>query len=100
MVVQGHIAHQGLLHFLAGVESVGFQNVRNAAFKPLNHAVGSGRSELGQSVLCARLLIHPTRCPVNGHDQIARAALVPRLWLEGVDVARATAAQALVQPVA
>lgn len=55
MVVQGYIAQQGLLHVFAAVEPVGLQNVRNAAVKPLHHAVGSGRPGLGQSVLYAQL---------------------------------------------
>ena len=55
MVVQGHIAQQGLLHVLAAVEPVGLQNVRNASIEPLHHAVGSGRPGLGQSVLYAQL---------------------------------------------
>ena len=55
MVVQGYIAQQGLLHVFAAFEPVGLQNVRNAAVKPLHHAVGSGRPGLGQSVLYAQL---------------------------------------------
>ena len=54
MVVQRHTAQQGLLHVFAAVEPVGLQNVRNAAVKPLHHAVGSGRPGLGQSVLYAQ----------------------------------------------
>ena len=183
MVVQGHIAQQGLLHVFAAVEPVGLQNVRNAAVKSLHHAVGSGRPGLGQSVLYAQLLAqlielmvaagfaflagkqtvrelfavvgqqlvdpdraslvqcpqeglcagwrlvglelhkHPTRGPIDSHEQVAPAALVlhlgqvlhvhvhiawlvaleglvgyrRRLGLEGVEVARSMAAQAPVQ---
>ena len=56
MVVQGHIAQQGLLHVLTAVESVGLQNIRYAAVEPLHHAVGSRCSGLGQPVLYAQLL--------------------------------------------
>lgn len=56
VVVQSHIALQGLLHVLAAVESVGLQNVRNAAIKPFHHAVGSWSPGLGQPVLYAQLL--------------------------------------------
>ena len=183
MVVQGHIALQGLLHIFTAVEPVGLQNVRNAAIEPLHHAIGSGCPGLGQPVLYAqfpaqlvelmvaagfaflagkqavrellavvcqqlvdpdrtglvqclqeglctgRRLVglelhkHPARGPVNGHEQIASAALVlhlgqvlhvhvhiawlvglerlvHRLWLlglEGVEVAGPMAAQAAVQ---
>ena len=56
MVVQGHIALQGLLHVLAAVEPVGLQDVRYAAIEPLHHAVGSRGPGFGQPVLYARLL--------------------------------------------
>ena len=56
VVVQGHIAQQGLLHVRAAVESVSSQNVCNAAIKSLHHPVGSGRPGPGQSVLYAQLL--------------------------------------------
>ena len=55
MVVQGHIAQQGLLHVLATVESVGLEHIGNAAIESLDHAIGSGRPGLGQSVLDAQL---------------------------------------------
>ena len=56
MVVQGHIAQQGLLHVFAAVEPVGLQDVRYAAIEPLHHAVGSRCPGLGQPVLYAQLL--------------------------------------------
>ena len=55
MVVQGHIAQQGLLHVLATVESMGLEHIGNAAIESLDHAIGSGRPGLGQSVLDAQL---------------------------------------------
>ena len=56
VVVQGHIALQGLLHIFTAVEPVGLQNVRNAAIEPLHHAIGSGCPGLGQPVLYAQFL--------------------------------------------
>ena len=56
MVVQGHIAQQGLLHVFAAVEPVGLQDVRYAAIEPLHHAVGSRCPGLGQPVLYAQRL--------------------------------------------
>ena len=183
MVVQRHIAQQGLLHVLAAVEPVGLQDVCNTPIEPLHHTVGSRCSGLGQPVLYAQLLAqlielmvaagfafpagkqavcellavvgqqlgdpewtglvqclqeglrtggrlvglelhkHPARSPINGHEQIAPAALVLHLGqvlhihvhiarlvaleglvcyrrllgFEGVEVARAMAAQTAVQ---
>lgn len=183
VVVQGHIAQQGLLHVLAAVESVGLQDVCNAAIEPLHHTVGSRGPGPGESMLDAQLLAqlielmvaagfafpagkqpvrellavvrqqlgdfertgfvqslqkglrtgscfvglqlheHPTRGPVDGHEQVAPAALVlhlgqvlhihvhiawlvalkglvgyrRRLGLEGIEVVRCMAAQAPVQ---
>ena len=56
MVVQGHIALQGLLHVLAAVESVSLEHIGNAPVEPLHHAVGSGRPGLCQPVLDAQFL--------------------------------------------
>ena len=56
MVVQGHIAQQRLLQILSTAEPVGLQDIGNAAVEALHHAVGSGRSGLGQSVLYAQRL--------------------------------------------
>lgn len=54
MVVQSHVAHQGLLQILPTVESMRFEHVGNAPVEALNHAIGSGRSGLGQPVLNAQ----------------------------------------------
>ena len=56
MVVQGHIAQQGLLHVLAAVEPVGLEHIGDAAIESLDHAIGSRGPGLGQSVLDAQLL--------------------------------------------
>lgn len=56
MVVQGHIALQGLLHVIAAVESMGLEHVRDAPVEALHHAIGSGRPGLWQPVLDAQLL--------------------------------------------
>lgn len=56
MVVQRHIALQGLLHIVAAIEPVGLQDVRDAPVEPLHHTVGSGRPGPGQPVLYAQFL--------------------------------------------
>ena len=56
MVVQGHIAQQGLLQIFAAAEPVVLENIGNAAVEALDHAVGSGCPGLGQPVLYAQLL--------------------------------------------
>ena len=56
MVVQGHVTQQCLLQILTTAEPVGLQDIGNAAIEPLHHAVGSGCSGLGQSVLYAKCL--------------------------------------------
>ena len=56
MVVQGHIPHQRLPHVLGAVETVGLENIRNAAIKTFHHAIGLWRSRLGQSVLYVQRL--------------------------------------------
>ena len=56
MVVQGHIPHQRLPHVFGAVETVGLQDIRNAAIEPLHHAIGLGRSGFGQSVFNAQCL--------------------------------------------
>ena len=56
MVVQRHIAQQGLLHVLATVEPVGLEHIGNAAVESFDHAIGSRCSGLGQPVLNAQFL--------------------------------------------
>src|SRR6218665_1859838 len=56
VIVQGHIAQQGLLHVLAAVEPVGLEHIGYATIEPLDHAVGSRRPGLGQPMLYAQRL--------------------------------------------
>lgn len=56
VVVQGHIAHQRLLHVLCAVEALYLQNIRYAAIEALDHSIGSGRPGFGQAMLYAHLL--------------------------------------------
>ena len=56
MVVQSHIAQQGLLHVFAAVEPVGLEHIGNAAIESFDHAVGSRGPGLGQSVFYVQLL--------------------------------------------
>jgi hypothetical protein len=88
-------------HVLGAVETVGFENIRNALIETLHHTIGFGRSGLGQSVLNVQRLAkpielvfpdgptlptgkldlhkHPARGTVNGHRQVAALALIGHL---------------------
>ena len=56
MVVQRHVTQQRLLQVLAAAESLGLQDIGNAAVEALDHAVGAGCPGLGQPVLYAQRL--------------------------------------------
>ena len=56
LVVQMHVALQGLPHVLAGYETVRLEYIANAPIEALDHAVGLGCSGFRQPVLNAQLL--------------------------------------------
>jgi len=56
MVVQAHIAHEGLLQILATVEVMGAQHIGDARVKALHHAIGLRVTRAGQPVLDAQIL--------------------------------------------
>lgn len=62
MVVHVHIARQRLPHVLGAVETVGLEDIRNAAIETLHHAIGFGRSGFGQSVLNTQRLAQLVKC--------------------------------------
>lgn len=51
MVVQGHIAQQRCVRILLAVEPMRLQDVFNPVIEALHHAIGPGRSGLGQTML-------------------------------------------------
>jgi hypothetical protein len=51
LVVQPNVSMQSLLHVLRAVEVMRPQHLLQAAVEALDHAIGLGRSWLGQSVL-------------------------------------------------
>jgi len=50
VVVQSHVAHQGLLQILPTVKVMRLEHICNAAVEAFDHAVGSWRSGFGQAV--------------------------------------------------
>jgi hypothetical protein len=56
MVVHRHVTHERLLQILTTGESMGFAHIGNAPIKAFDHAVGSGRAWLGQTVFNTQVL--------------------------------------------
>lgn len=56
MVVQGHVAQQGVLQVERAVEAMGVEHITDATIETLDHAIGFGRLGFGQAMLDAKRL--------------------------------------------